>query len=199
MRALPEGTITVLFSDIEGSTGLVSSLGDAWGEALSAHRTLLRTASAAHGGTELGTEGDSFFVVFASARAAVLAAVDGQRALQAHDWPAERPLRVRMGLHTGEPQRHEDGYIGLDVHRGARIAATAHGGQIVLSAATRQLVGELTSGPVSCGCATSAGTGSRTWPTRSTCTTLRPTAWSPRSPRCAASARRPTSRGRRRS
>ncbi len=143
MSALPEGTVTVLFSDIEGSTTLVSLLGEHWAETLSGQRELLRAAWAAHGGTEMGTEGDSFFVVFGSAHDAVLAAVDGQRALQQRQWPLDTPVRVRMGLHTGEPQRHEDGYIGLDVHRGARISGTAHGGQVVLSAATAQLVPDL--------------------------------------------------------
>jgi hypothetical protein len=91
----------------------------------------------------MGTEGDSFFVVFRSAHDAVGAAVDGQRRLQAHTWPQRAQLRVRMGIHTGEPQRHEDGYIGEDVHRAARIGSTANGGQIVISAATRRLVSDL--------------------------------------------------------
>ncbi len=130
----------MLFSDIEGSTSMVRQLGPRWGEALSAQRALLRAAFAANDGHEMGTEGDSFFVVFARAQQAVSAAVEGQRRLQECAWPGDRPLRVRMGLHTGEPTRHEDGYIGLDVHRAARIAATAAGGQIVMSAATRALV-----------------------------------------------------------
>lgn len=130
----------MLFSDIEGSTSMLRQLGPRWGEALSAQRTLLRAAFAANDGHEMGTEGDSFFVVFARAQQAVAAAVEGQRRLQEHAWPGDRPLRVRMGLHTGEPARHEDGYIGMDVHRAARIAATAAGGQIVMSAATRALV-----------------------------------------------------------
>lgn len=94
----------------------------------------------------MGTEGDSFFVVFTSAHQALLAGVEGQRRLQAHSWPDDVPIRVRMGIHTGEPQRHDDGYIGIDVHRAARIAATANGGQIVLSEATRTLVAELHDG-----------------------------------------------------
>ncbi len=140
MDALPSGTVTMLFSDIEGSTTLLSRLGDRYGEALSAQRSLLREAFARYGGWEMGTEGDSFFVVFAAAVDAVRAALAAQLALAANDWPAGVPVRVRMGLHTGEPTRHEDGYIGLDVHLAARIAATAAGGQVVLSAATRQLV-----------------------------------------------------------
>jgi predicted ATPase/class 3 adenylate cyclase/DNA-binding CsgD family transcriptional regulator len=141
MGELPAGTITMLFSDIEGSTVLLNALGDRYGEALSAQRALLRAAFSSFGGREMGTEGDSFFVVFGSARDAVRCCVAAQQALTAHDWPDGVAVRVRMGLHSGEPARHEDGYIGLDVHRAARIAAAAHGGQVVLSEATRLLVG----------------------------------------------------------
>ena len=130
----------MLFSDIEGSTVLVRRLGERYSEALSAQRTLLRAAFRSFGGRELGTEGDSFFVVFESATAAVSCCVAGQRALAGHDWPDGLTVRVRMGLHSGEPSRYEDGYVGLDVHRAARIAATAHGGQVVLSDPTRHLV-----------------------------------------------------------
>jgi len=140
MGELPAGTITMLFSDIEGSTALLNDLGDRYGEALSAQRALLRSAFSSFGGQEMGTEGDSFFVVFESALDAVGCCVAAQRALAAHDWPGGVAVRVRMGMHSGEPARHEDGYIGLDVHRAARIAATAHGGQVVLSDATRMLV-----------------------------------------------------------
>jgi predicted ATPase/class 3 adenylate cyclase len=143
MVDLPTGVITMLFSDIEGSTLTLNRLGSLWGEALSVQRSVLRQVFASQGGVEMGTEGDSFFVVFTSARQAVLAAVEGQRLLQRHQWPEGVPIRVRMGIHTGEPQRHEDGYIGLDVHRAARIAGTAAGGQIVVSEATRPLVGNL--------------------------------------------------------
>ena len=131
----------MLFSDIEGSTALLSRLGDRYVDALSAQRTLLRAVFADHGGREMGTEGDSFFVVFGSAAGAVRCCVAAQRALSSYDWPGGIPVRVRMGLHSGEPVRHEDGYVGLDVHRAARIAAVAHGGQVVLSEATRQLAG----------------------------------------------------------
>ena len=137
---LPTGTLTMLFSDIEGSTVLVRRLGERYGEALSAQRALLRAAFRSFGGRELSTEGDSFFVVFESAIAAVGCCVAGQRALAGHDWPDGATVRVRMGLHSGEPTRHEDNYVGLDVHRAARIAAVAHGGQVVLSDATRHLV-----------------------------------------------------------
>ncbi|HEX5967603.1 MAG TPA: adenylate/guanylate cyclase domain-containing protein, partial [Intrasporangium sp.] len=142
MSPLPRGTLTLLFSDIEGSTSLLTGLGPRWGEALSAHRAILRDAFAKHGGQEVGTEGDSFFVVFTSATEAVAAAVDAQRGLAEHEWPEGRSLRVRIGLHTGEPQVHEDDYIGIDIHRAARIMATAHGGQIVISQATHALVSE---------------------------------------------------------
>jgi predicted ATPase/class 3 adenylate cyclase len=137
---LRTGTVTMLFSDIEGSTALLTRLGgDRYGEALSAQRALMRAAIADWRGREMGTEGDSFFVVFDSAGDAVGCCVAAQRALAEHDWPDGAAVRVRMGLHSGEPARHEDGYVGLDVHRAARIAAAAHGGQVVLSEATRLL------------------------------------------------------------
>jgi class 3 adenylate cyclase len=130
---LPSGTVTMLFSDIEGSTALLGRLGDRYGRALSDHRVLLRAAFAAWGGREMSTEGDSFFAVFESAGDAVACAMAGQRALAGHDWPGGEVVRVRMGLHSGQPTEHEGNYIGLDVHRAARIAATAHGGQVVVS------------------------------------------------------------------
>ena len=154
---LPTGTLTMLFSDIEGSTVLVRRLGERYSEALSAQRKLLRAAFRSFGGRELGTEGDSFFVVFESATAAVSCCVAGQRALAGHDWPDGLTVRVRMGLHSGEPSRYEDSYVGLDVHRAARIAATAHGGQVVLSDATRHLANR--GWPLMSRCATWAGTG----------------------------------------
>lgn len=132
----------MLFSDIEGSTALLSRLGDRYGDALSAQRRVLRRAFAANRGHEMGTEGDSFFVVFGSATDAVQACIDAQRGLAGQDWPDTVAVQVRMGLHTGEPTRHEDGYVGMDVHRAARIAATSHGGQVVVSSTTRQLVAE---------------------------------------------------------
>jgi predicted ATPase/class 3 adenylate cyclase len=141
MQERPAGTLTLLFSDIEGSTALLNRLGEQYGQVLSAQRTLLRAAFREYRGRELGTEGDSFFVVFESAGEAVRCCVAAQRALAGHDWPCGEPVRVRMGLHSGEPVPHEDGYVGLDVHRAARIAAAAHGGQVVLSAVTQHLVG----------------------------------------------------------
>jgi predicted ATPase/class 3 adenylate cyclase len=146
---LPTGTLTLLFSDIEGSTSLLRETGDRWADVLSAQRRILREAFARHGGRELGTEGDSFFVVFGSAADAVRAAVEGQQELAAHPWPPGGRIRVRMGLHTGEPTPHEDGYVGIDVHLAARVAAAAHGGQVVLTEATRALVaGHLPAGAV---------------------------------------------------
>jgi len=136
------GTRTFLFSDIEGSTRLEQRLGTAaYTPLLERHRALLRAAFGAHGGEEEGTEGDSFFVVFGSARDALAAAIDGQRALAAEGWPAGAEVRVRMGLHAGEATRAGGSLVGLDINRAARIAAAANGGQIVVSDAVRSLAG----------------------------------------------------------
>jgi predicted ATPase/class 3 adenylate cyclase len=137
---LPSGTVTLLFSDIEGSTQLLTRLGAAYAEALHGQRRILRESWADHGGIELGTEGDSFFVVFSTAEAAVLAAAQAQQALATHPWPEGEQVRVRMGIHTGAPTIRDGGYVGMDVHRAARIAAAAHGGQVVVSSATAELV-----------------------------------------------------------
>lgn len=131
---LPTGVVTLLFTDVEGSTRLLQELGDGYGEALHEHRRRLRAAFAEHEGVEVDTQGDAFFVAFARASDAVAAAADSQRAL------AGGPIRVRMGLHTGEPRLTDEGYVGLDVHKGARIAAVGHGGQVLLSPTTRALV-----------------------------------------------------------
>src|SRR4051795_5070060 len=139
---LPSGTVTLLFTDIEGSTGLVKQLRDGYGEVLADHRRLLRAAFDAHGGREIDTQGDAFFVAFPRARGAVAAAVDGQTALAGHAWPNGAKVRVRMGLHSGEPSLGEEGYHGLGLHRGARICSAAHGGQILLSNATRELIAD---------------------------------------------------------
>ena len=149
MRKLPTGTVTMLFSDIEGSTALLGRLGERYGEALLAQRALMRAAIAGSGGLEMGTEGDSFFVVFSSAGEAVRCCVAAQRALAGHDWPGGVAVRVRMGLHSGEPTVHDDDYVGMDVHRAARIAAAAHGGQVVLSEAARLLAGSQLAAEVS--------------------------------------------------
>jgi class 3 adenylate cyclase len=140
MLGLPRGTVTFLFTDVEGSTRLLSSLGDGYAELLAAHQRVLRHAIEAHGGCEVGTQGDAFFVAFARARDAMGAAVAAQRGLAAVRWPPGVHLRVRMGVHTGEAAVQGMTYVGLDVHRAARICSAAHGGQVLVSSATRELV-----------------------------------------------------------
>jgi predicted ATPase/class 3 adenylate cyclase len=137
---LPTGTVTFLFTDIEGSTRLLDRLGERYHRVLEDHQRLLREAFTGRGGIEVSTEGDSFFVVFASAPEAVAATVEGQRRAAGHAWPDDAPVRIRMGLHTGEGTLGADNYVGVDVHRAARIAAAGHGGQVVASAATRPLI-----------------------------------------------------------
>jgi class 3 adenylate cyclase len=138
----PEGTIALLSTDIEGSTRLATELGPDWAAVLSAHHELVGGAIAAEGGFVDGTEGDAFFATFEDAQAAARAAVMAQRALRAHGWPAGvGELRVRRGFHVGRVQRTETGYVGLEVHRAARVAAAAHGGEVLLTAAARELVG----------------------------------------------------------
>jgi predicted ATPase len=136
MRQLPTGSVTFLFTDVEGSTRLLYELGGAYAGALADHRRALREVFAAHGGVEVDTQGDAFFVAFGRAADALAAAAAGQAAL------VRGPIRVRMGLHTGEPIVTEEGYVGLDVHRASRIAAAGHGGQVVVSRTTRELVAE---------------------------------------------------------
>jgi class 3 adenylate cyclase/DNA-binding beta-propeller fold protein YncE len=140
-RALPQGTVTLLFTDIEGSTELLRGLGrNDYVAALNSHREILRAAVESLGGVEIEMQGDSFFFAFHSARAAALAAAEAQLRLAQHDWPT-LPILVRMGLHTGEPDITDDGrYTGLDIHRAARIMSIGHGGQILLSARTADLV-----------------------------------------------------------
>jgi YVTN family beta-propeller protein len=140
MPELPSGTVTFLFTDIEGSTTLLKRLGREYGTVLEEHQRILREAFAAHGGHEVDTQGDSFFVAFRRAKDAVAAAVDAQRDLAAHPWPDDVQLLVRMGLHTGEPQVGEKRYVGMGVHKAARIGAAGHGGQVLLSRTTRELV-----------------------------------------------------------
>lgn len=138
---LPGGTVTFLFTDVEGSTRLAETLGPRWPGVLARHRAIMRAAVAASGGIEVQTEGDGFFIVFASAPSALVATVNAQRALAAEPWPSDGQVRVRMGLHTGEGERDEEGlYVGTDVHRAARVSAAAHGGQVLLTEATRVLV-----------------------------------------------------------
>ncbi|HET6175209.1 MAG TPA: BTAD domain-containing putative transcriptional regulator [Gaiellales bacterium] len=133
-RDLPQGTVTLLFCDVEGSTRVLETLGASYANALAEHRQRLREALETHAGVEVDTQGDAFFAVFATATDAVAAALDAQRAL------ADGPLRVRMGVHTGEPVLTDEGYVGMDVHRAARICAVASGGQVLISQATRDLV-----------------------------------------------------------
>ena len=140
MVELPRGTVTFLFTDIESSTRLVKELRGGYGDVLAAHQRLLREPFERHGGREIDTQGDSFFVAFARATDAVAAAVDAQRALAEHRWPDGVAVRVRMGLHTGEPAAAADRYVGFGVHRAARVGAVAHGGQVLLSNTTRELV-----------------------------------------------------------
>jgi predicted ATPase/class 3 adenylate cyclase len=137
---LPTGTVTFLFTDVEGSTRLLQQLGDRYAAVRDEHAAIVRQAVEAGGGVEVSTEGDSFFVAFGSPVGAVRAAVAAQRGLAAHDWPAGFPVRVRMGLHTGEGVLGGDNYVGIDVNRAARIAAAGHGGQVLVSDATRALV-----------------------------------------------------------
>jgi predicted ATPase/class 3 adenylate cyclase len=137
---LPTGTVTFLFTDIEGSTTLLQHLGDAYPAVLRDHHELLRSVIQKSGGREVSTEGDAFFVVFPTAPQAVQAAADMQRGIAGHAWPRDASVRVRMGLHTGEGVVEGGTYVGLDVHRAARIASSGHGGQVVISAATRGLV-----------------------------------------------------------
>jgi class 3 adenylate cyclase len=140
MSELPGGTLTVLHTDVEGSTLLTVHLGDRYPEVLATHGALLRAVFAAHEGYEVDTQGDSFFVVFPRATQAVAAAVAIQRALAAEVWPEGGAVRVRIGMHTGEPIRTAAGYTGLDVIRGARIKEAGHGGQVLLSKATGALI-----------------------------------------------------------
>ena len=142
MVELPNGTVTLLFTDVEGSTQLLRRLGEQYGTALEDQRRILRAAVAEHGGTEIDSRGDELFAAFPRARAGLAAAVAAQRALAEHAWPEGETLKVRMGLHTGEPGLRDDGYLGLDVHRAARISGAAHGGQVLLSQVTRELAGE---------------------------------------------------------
>src|SRR3954452_9388484 len=141
MASRPRGTVTFLFTDVAGSTRLLRQLRDGYGRSLAEHQRLLRDAFAARGGEEVDTQGDAFFYVFSRAGDAAAAAADGQRALAAHDWPEGAALRVRMGLHTGEPILSDEGrYHGMGVHRTARIMAAGHGGQILASQATASVL-----------------------------------------------------------
>jgi predicted ATPase/class 3 adenylate cyclase len=136
---LPTGTVTFLFTDIEGSTRLASDLGERYPPILERHHALMREAISAHEGVEVMTEGDAFFVVFSAPAAALGAAADAQRLLEKEPWPSGGEVHVRMGMHTGEAVLGGDNYVGLDVHRAARVAAAGHGGQVLLSETTKTL------------------------------------------------------------
>ena len=141
MADLPSGTVTFVFSDIEGSTALLKHLGERYDGVLSDHRRLMRASFTERGGVEIDTQGDAFFFAFSRARDAVEAAVEAQRAHTAHEWPEGCAVLVRMGLHTGEPAVGSEGYLGLDVVRAARLCTTGKGGHVLLSETTRALVG----------------------------------------------------------
>src|SRR5258706_7148998 len=142
MLNLPTGTVTLLFTDIEGSTRLLQQLGEHYSEVLADCRHLLRSMFQQYNGLEVDTQGDAFFVAFARASDGVSAAAAIQRALAVHPWPDGISVRVRIGVHTGEPRLTADGYIGMDVHHAARIMSAGHGGQILLSQTTCDLVAQ---------------------------------------------------------
>src|SRR3954466_10629513 len=137
---LPSGTVTFLFSDVEGSTRLLTRWPRRYGEVLGEHQRLLRAAFDEHGGREVHTEGDAFFVAFGRAGDAIAAAMSAQRSLASQPWPEGVDVRVRIGVHTGEAEVRDEDYVGLDVHRAARICAAGHGGQVLISSSTRELV-----------------------------------------------------------
>jgi class 3 adenylate cyclase len=141
VEGLPSGTVTFVFTDIEGSTGLLKQLGERYDELLTDHRRIVRDTFTSLNGVEIDTQGDAFFFAFGRARDAVEAAVQAQRAHASTSWPDDATVRVRMGLHTGEPALGSEGYLGLDVVRAARICTSANGGNVLLSETTRLLVG----------------------------------------------------------
>jgi predicted ATPase/class 3 adenylate cyclase len=139
--ALPTGTLTFLFTDLEGSTRLLDALGERYGEVLEGIRGVLRAACSAHGGTEFGTEGDAVFMVFTRAPDAVMTAIAAQQALHTRSWPDGVGVRVRMGIHTGDATVVDGDYVGMSLHVTARVASAAHGGQVLLTDVTSQLAG----------------------------------------------------------
>lgn len=143
MRELPSGTATFLFSDVEGSTRLLTALGDRFRAVHADHQRLMRASFNTHDGIEVSTEGDSFFTVFRSPLNAVEAAADAQRSLAEHDRPDGLEVRVRIGVHTGQAVLAGDNYVGIDVNRTARIAAAGHGGQTLIGPPDRERVDRL--------------------------------------------------------
>jgi DNA-binding NarL/FixJ family response regulator/class 3 adenylate cyclase len=143
MPALPTGTVTFLFTDVEDSTGLVRTLGESYGAVITEHRRLVRGAVEERAGYEIDSRGDEFFLAFAHPDDAVAAAIEIQQRHESHRWPVECVVRVRMGIHTGEPAVEEDDYVGIDVHRVARLCSAGHGGQVLLSQATIDAVEEI--------------------------------------------------------
>ncbi len=141
-RALPSGNVTLFFADVEGSTRLLHALGEAYGPLRARARELVRAVASTYRGHEVDWAGDGVFLVFERARDAVAAAADLQRALESEPWLPENAIRMRIGIHTGEPELGDEGYIGLDVHVAARICSAAHGGQIIVSRASRDFVGD---------------------------------------------------------
>src|SRR5689334_4083056 len=137
---LPIGTVTFLLADVEGSTRLVQQAGPVYAELLADTRRIIRESVTAHGGAEVDAHGDELLSVFGDAEAGASAALAAQRQLIAHDWPGGYSVRVRIGVHTGEPLVTEDGYTGIDVHRVARVASAGHGGQILLTEPTKACV-----------------------------------------------------------
>jgi DNA-binding NarL/FixJ family response regulator/class 3 adenylate cyclase len=142
MAELPTGTVTFLFTDVEDSTGLVRDLGAAYGSVITDHRAIVRAAAGDRGGHEVDCRGDEFFLAFARPRPAVETAVVIQQGHASRTWPGERPVRVRIGIHTGEPTIEDDDYVGIDVHRAARLCSAGHGGQVLLSQAALDAVGD---------------------------------------------------------
>jgi len=142
MPELPTGTVTFLFSDVEGSTELLRTLRGGYADVMADHERLLRSAFEGAGGHEINTQGDSFFVAFRKPKDAVGAALEAQRAIGSHEWPEGAEMRVRIGIHTGEATVAGDRYVGLGVHRAARICAAAHGGQVLISQTTQALLEE---------------------------------------------------------
>jgi class 3 adenylate cyclase/CheY-like chemotaxis protein len=142
MPELPTGTVTFLFTDVEGSTALAHKLAHDFQDVLVKHRSLVRSAVAERDGVEIDVRGDEFFVAFDDAAAAAQAAIAAQRAISSHSWPQDAELRIRMGMHTGEAIYADKDYLGIDVHKAARICFAGHGGQILLSEATHEAVPE---------------------------------------------------------